>query len=484
MSNSIQKKTINATKWSSITEICVKFIQPISNMILARILMPKAFAIVATINMVVSFADIFTDAGFQKYIVQREYDSEKQKTEIIDVAFWTNLMLSSLLWLVIFVFRMPVAKLVGHSELANGIVIASLALPLTSFSSIQMAVFKRRFDFRTLFFSRLIGALIPLIITVPLALAGFDYWSIIIGTLCGRLFDAVYLTLCSIWKPSFYYSFKVLREMFGFSVWTLVESITVWLTIWVGVFIVGHIMDDYHSGLYNTGINTVNGIMSIVVGATTSVLFVSLSRLQNDTEEYNKLFLKFQRMVAMLVLPMGIGIFVYRKEITKILLGNQWDEVSLLLGIWGLIYSFSIIFGNLVSEVYRSKGKPKLSVIAQLLHLVVLIPVCYFSAKTSFISLSIWRPLSRLEFIAVHFIIMYFVFGMSPISMIKNILPYLVASSFMGIIGVVFHCFFSSNIVLYCSMFLCALVYILILYLMKSTRKEMFDAFKMIKGNK
>lgn len=484
MSKDITNKTIRATKWSSITEICVKLIQPISNMILARILVPEAFAAIATINMVVSFADIFTDAGFQKYIVQKEYESEEQKTKVINVAFWTNLLLSSVLWTIIFLFRVPIAKVVGHVELATGIVVASFALPMTSFSSIQMAVFKRKFDFRTLFFSRIVGAMIPLVITVPLAMIGLNYWALIIGTLCGRLYDAIYLTIRSSWKPRLFYSVSVLKEMLGFSVWTLVESVTVWLTVWVGVFIVAHVLDDYHSGLYNTAINTVNSIMSIVVSATTSVLFTSLSRLQNEPDEYNKLFLKFQRMVAMVVLPMGVGIFVYRSEITRILLGNQWDEASLLLGTWGLIYSFSIIFGNLISEVYRSKGRPKLSVLAQILHLVALIPVCYISAKTSFYDLSIWRPLIRIEFIVVHFCIMYKAFGMSPIRMIKNIMPYFCAAGAMGAIGVLFHYVITQEWIRYGTIAVCAFVYVVVLILIPSTRIELYAMLKAVKGGK
>ena len=72
----------NATKWSTITEVIAKLISPITNMILARIISAEAFGVVATITMITSFADMFTDAGFQKYLVQHDFEDEDEKNNM------------------------------------------------------------------------------------------------------------------------------------------------------------------------------------------------------------------------------------------------------------------------------------------------------------------------------------------------------------------------------------------------------------------
>ena len=78
MSNlTVDKRIGRATIWSSMTEIIARLISPIVNMVLARLLVPEAFGVVTTINMVISFAELFTDAGFQKYIIQHEFNSEE-----------------------------------------------------------------------------------------------------------------------------------------------------------------------------------------------------------------------------------------------------------------------------------------------------------------------------------------------------------------------------------------------------------------------
>ena len=65
----LEKKMANATKWSSMAEVASKLISPIVNMVLARLLTPSAFGIVATVTMIITFAEIFQDAGFQKYLI-------------------------------------------------------------------------------------------------------------------------------------------------------------------------------------------------------------------------------------------------------------------------------------------------------------------------------------------------------------------------------------------------------------------------------
>ena len=165
-----------------------------------------------------------------------------------------------------------------------------MSLPFTSFSSIQMALYRRDFDFKTLFYVRMVGAVIPLIITVPLAMITHSYWALIIGTLCGNLSNAFILTVRSKWKPSPYFSFEILKQMLSFSIWSLVEAISIWLTSYLDVFIVGAFLSSYYLGVYKTAMNTVNQIMNLITASTTTVLFSALSRVQSNKIEFDKLF--------------------------------------------------------------------------------------------------------------------------------------------------------------------------------------------------
>lgn len=470
--NELGSKVLNATKWSTITEIAAKLISPVTNMILARILAPEAFGVVATVTMIISFADMFTDSGFQKYLIQHEFKNEEEKYKNANVAFWSNFGISILLWGIIIIFQNQLSALVGNPGLGNVLAIASFQLPLTSFSSIQMALYRRDFDFRTLFIIRMISVCIPFVITIPLALLGLSYWALIIGSITIQLSNAAVLTIKSKWKPKFYYNKKVLKEMISFSIWSLIEAISIWLTTWVDSFIIGNALSQYYLGLYKTSTSMVNSLMALITGSTTPVLFSTLSRLQHDDNQFYNIFFKFQRLVSVLIFPLGVGVYLYSDLATKILLGSQWNEASGVIGIWALTSSLMIVLGHYCSEIYRAKGRPKLSFLAQILHLIVLVPACIISSKYGFWTLVYTRSLIRLQFILVHFIIMKFVLGFPVLKILKNVFPTAFGAICMGIFGYSLQQLHEGMLWSVASIILCALFYFGIIFLFPSIRKE------------
>ena len=245
-------------------------------MVLARLLTPEAFGVLVTATMVISFAEIFTDAGFQKYIVQHSFKDDESLYKSTSVAFWSNLIFSLFLWIVICTFSSQIAHLVGNDGYGLVIAVSCVCIPLEAFSSIQMALFKRKLDFKTLFIVRLIGIAIPIVITIPLALVTHSYWSLIIGMIALNICNAVILTLKSDWKPRWFYNVKLFKDMFSFTVWSMIESVTIWLTGYLDVFIVGSVLSAYYMGVYRTSINIVGQIMNLVTAATTPVLFSAL----------------------------------------------------------------------------------------------------------------------------------------------------------------------------------------------------------------
>lgn len=468
----LKNKFINATKWSTITEIAAKLVSPVTNMILARIISPEAFGVVATVTMIMSFADMFTDAGFQKYLVQHEFKDENEKFKNANVAFLTNLGISIFLWIVIFVFREQIAILVGNPGLGNVITIACVQLLLTSFSSIQMALYRRDFDFKTLFLVRMVAVCIPFVVTIPLALLGLSYWALIVGSIVIQLSNAVIMTAKSKWKPHLFYKIEILKEMMSFSIWSLIEAISIWFTSWADVFIIGTALSQYYLGIYKTSTAMVNVLMSLITASVVPVLFSALSRLQEDDEKFKNMYLTTQRLVSAFVFPLGIGIYLYSDLATRIMLGNKWKEASGVIGVWALTSAIMIVFGNFCSEVYRAKGKPKLSFLAQLLHLVVLVPVCIVSSKYGFWTLVYSRAWIRMEFVLVHLIIMKFAIGFPMGKIFKNVISTAISAIIMGVLGYLLRQISKGLLWSFVSIVICSLFYFGVLYLFPNMRKE------------
>ena len=470
MEENLNKKIANATKWSTITEVMAKLVAPISSMVLARLLTPEAFGVVATLNMVITFAEIFTDAGFQRYLIQHEFNDDEDKDKSTNVAFWSNLVMSFVLWGVIAIFSETLATLVGSPGLGDVLTIACVSIPLAAFSSIQMALFKRSFDFKTLFWRRLAMVLVPLFVTIPLAFWLRNYWALVIGTIVINVFNALLLTFKSNWKPRRYYSFARLKDMFSFCSWSIADSVLVWATSYVDIFFISRALNAYYLGLYKTSITTVGHFTSLIAASVMPVIMPSLSRLQNNLPEMRQTLLKFQKYTSVLLLPMGVGIFMFRDLITEVMLGSQWTEAAPFIGLWGLMEVTTVIFSRFCSPVYPAIGKPRISVIVQILHLVVLIPAVIISGYYGFRALYITRSLVRLELVLINLIFVYVLIKQSPWKMFTNILPEICSCLVMAAVAFVLLRLNNSMILSFVWVGVCAAAYFATLYMFPQDR--------------
>ncbi len=470
-----------AAKWSVSTEILAKLMAPITNMLLARILAPEAFGVVATIVMITSFADIFTEAGFQKYLIHKAFKDEQELDKRTNIAFWSNLILSIGLWCLIFLGRNQLASALGSEGLGDALAIASLALPLTSFSSIQIARYRRAFDFKSLFFAKLIGILIPLGVTVPLALMMRSFWALIIGTLATHLSNAIILTRRSEWKPSLYFDFSLFKEMLGFSIWPLTEQLLGWAHLNIGIFIVGNFFTDYYLGMYKTSMASVNQVMAIVINAFSPILLATLSRCNERREDFDAFFYAFEEKIALVVLPMGIGLFIYQDLFTTILLGNQWREASAFIGLWALVRALFILFGMFSMEVFVALGRPQYSTLSQAIGLAVFIPALLFGASRGYHFTYVIRSLVVLWYIVVNLVLLSRVAKISIASIVKASLPYAVAASTMGVLGCAFLAIHTNMIWQMLSIALCGVFYVSMVWLYPQSRKTLRDLIATIK---
>ena len=477
-SNKIQK----SIGWSLFSEIAVKFVVPITNMILARVLTPDAFGVVAVCNMLISFVDLITDAGFGKYIVQHDFENDKDKENYINVSFWTNLGISVVMTSLIIIFRVQMATMLGHREYANVISIASIQLIITSISSTQTAIFRRNFEFRKLFIARISVAIAPLVITVPLAIILRTYWALVIGNLCGALVNSIVLSVFSHWKPSGYYRFKLLKKMFSYSFWSLCEALANWTIFWVDTFIVGNYFSEYQLGLYKNSTNMVQSIMGMISASMSPVLLSTLSRLKNNPEKYKKAFLNIHSLIIYLVAPMGIGLFLYRKMATLLLFGSKWGEASNIVGAWGLMMMCSVIFYSFPAELYKSKGIPQMLFLSQCIYLLFMIPICVVTAKFGFWIMVYSRCGAIIIQMIIGIVFMKKFFEIDLQDYFKSFLYPLIATIAMILISEVTKWYLKGIIGDFIGILVCVLVYLAVVYVV--ARKQLLNIIQTIKKEK
>ena len=480
MNNLIKSQALNAAKWSSITEISAKIVSPVINMILARILAPEAFGILATVTMVISFAEVFVESGFQKFLIQHKFSNLKEEECFTSTAFWSNLSFSMFLWFLIIVFQNPIAKIAGNEGLGYVIAVSGIMIPMFGTIGIQNCIIKKKLDFKKLFFVRIPAALIPLVVTLPLALLGFDYWSLVIGNICGVFIRSILLIIVGGYKPKLHFNVKELTRMLKDGILTMSDGLFIWATNWIDSLLIANYMTDYQLGLYKNSIGIITTIFGMVTAALTPVLYSSLSRIQNDNKAFNNMFMGTQKIICMFLLPMGVGIYLYREVATNIILGSLWSDATFILGITAITFAIRTIFVSFNSDVYRAKGKFYIPLILQIVDLSILIPICIISSKIGFKALVYARALVRLDLVIPSFVLLFFICKIKPSDTFKNLLPSFIATGGMSIFAVFFQKISDSTVWSVISIVLCVFVYFSVICLFKKERNSIVRFIKII----
>ncbi|MFA5283579.1 MAG: lipopolysaccharide biosynthesis protein [Bacilli bacterium] len=431
----IEQKTSKSIKWSFFGELIVKLISPITNMILARLLAPEVFGVIATISIVIALSELLADSGFSKAIVQQDYETEEDYSKSTTTAFWTTLGISLLIFVVVAIFRNPISSLVGSPGYGFALLIASIQMPIYSLSSIHLSILRRKFLFKKIFWVRFASAVVPLAFGTILALLGFSYWSLIISSLASITIQSLLIIFLSRWRPTFSFSYPHLKNMFLYSFLNLLEALLVWVTASIDIVIISYFFGDSLTGMYRLSSTTVQALVRLVTAVFVPVLFSSLSRLKNDELAFKQMFSKFQRMIAYILFPIGAGVFLYRELATSLFFGEGWEQVALVVGLNGFVLSFIVPINNLASVVYFAKGKPLFSIFSQIIYLALLLIVCFVVPNYGFESFIIFRGLSPLILVISSVIFLKIFFGIGIKEEIGNILPALLITSIMFVAG-------------------------------------------------
>ena len=478
------KTIVQSTKWSAVSEVLAKIASPLANIILARLLAPEVFGLVASFTVVTTFAEVFTDAGFQKFIVQHNFESKEKLYDYTTVAFWTNMMFSIAIWFAIFLFREPISVFIGSPGYGTEVATLSLLIPVHALSSIQNALYRREFRFKQLVPIRFVSSIMPLVVTIPCAIVFKNVWAIIVGNLAKELVAAVLLTCNSSWKPKLFYKLSYLKNMLSDCLWLLGDSLMIWVTSYASVFIINRYLDSYYTGIFRTGVNTIQPYLNLIFIITSPVLFSALSRLQNNKEECDKVFLDYQKFASYIVVPMGVFVFIYRDLVTAILLGSDWKEASLLVGCSGLALPFVILIGQYNSVYFRAMGKAKIAMTVQGIYAVVMIILLLFAMQYSFEFLSVVGGLYPLTYSIISLIGLKISFKFKISKVVCVLIPSIISSVVAGVLSYAIMNFFSDAIwwQIICAAIAC-LVYLIVLMCIPQSRKAIvnMDVLKKIR---
>jgi len=297
-----------------------------------------------------------------------------------------------------------------------------------------------------------------------------------------QLFTALALLKSRRNQIRLFFSGRVFMNMFSYSAWSLAEAFSIWLTAWVDTFIISRFLDAYYLGIYKMPMAIVTTVMAMATASLAPVLFAALSRVQHDQQAFSNTFFTFQRYMALFLVPIGVGLFVFQDFVVQLLLGPQWKLAGIVLGSWALSSAIMTVTANLISEIFRAKGMPNLSFWTQVLHLVVLIPVIYICIQYDFTTFVYARSIVRMEMLAVAMLFLALFVNMSAFRILSNISVYLIIASLVGALAYSILHLYDTVLWTIACMLLCVLLYVAILCIIPSERTIITSGINKVLG--
>ena len=375
MADSLKSKTIRALFWSFFERIGQQGIQFIISIILARLLLPEQFGLIAMLWIFMAIAQSFIDSGFGQALIQKQDITHIDECSI----FYFNILVGFLAAGLLCLAAPWIAGFYNQPLLAPLTYVLSLNMIINAFGVVQTTLLTKHIDFKTQLKVSVIATVISGTISVIMAFNGFGVWSLVAQSLCSTLFQTILLWFFNTWRPSLVFSLDSLRGMFPFGSRLLASGLldTVFRNIYIVV--IGKLFSPADLGFYSRGQRLqqlpVDNISSII----SRVTFPVFSSVQDDKARLKRGVRKALTMLVMINFPMMIGMAIVAKPLVLLLLTDKWAPCIpylQLLCVVGMLYPLHVINLNVLLAQGRSDLFFRLEILKKIL-IVIAIAVTY-----------------------------------------------------------------------------------------------------------
>lgn len=319
---SIKEKTISGFFWRFLQNVGSQVIGFVVSMVLARLLMPSDYGLIAMITVFTNIANVFIITGFSSSIIQKKDISEIDKNTI----FICGIVAALFLYSILFLSAHAISSFYHEPKLVILIRVQGIALIISALYSTHSALLTRMMLFRKSFISSLSGVCVQGAVGISLAFAGAGVWALIISYLINSIVCCIVTWWLIKWRPAFSFSWNSFKSMFSFSSKILCTSLVDTLFQNVQALIIGRQYSGTDLAYYNRGQQFPSLIMQQVDGSMNAVLFSSLAKFQDDREKGLHVLRQAMRASMYICFPLMVGLFAAAEPLIRFLLTDKWID--------------------------------------------------------------------------------------------------------------------------------------------------------------
>jgi len=308
------------------------FLRMGSTVVLARLLTPQDFGLIAMVTVITGFVAMFKDMGLSMATVQKAEINHAQ----ISTLFWINVGLSLCLMVVIAVLAPAIAWFYGEPRLVWVTLALAGAFIFGGFTIQHQALLRRQMRFGTLAVIGIISMLVGIITAIIAALSGAGYWSLVLMQLATAITIAIGVWVGCDWRPGLPVRRSGMRKMLAFGGNLTGSSFMDYFAKNLDNVLIGRFWGAGQLGLYSKAYGLLLLPLQQITRPIMAVAILSLSRLQNDAERYRKYYLKAISLIAFLTMPGVMFLIIMSDEIIGLVLGQQWTGASRIFAVLGI----------------------------------------------------------------------------------------------------------------------------------------------------
>lgn len=368
----LAKKAAKGLFWVTLSMVFIRALGFIAKIILARLLAPNDFGLLAIGLLTISTIGIFKDLGLGAALIHREEDIEKAA----DTAFLILPVFATVLFALAFFSAPFVATFFDNRSAAAIIRVLAFTLIISSFGTIPSNLLEKEMEFKKKVIPEILPQIGYAIVAITLALWGYGVWSLVWGQIVSALAGATLIWFFIDWRPKFRFDKFAAKKMLSYGKEITAASFIIFLHSNLDDALIGKLLGivtlGYYSLAYTISIMPATSISYLIH----RVAFPAYSKIQDDTERLGGAYLKVLRLVGTLSMPAAVGIFLVTPNFVPTVLGAKWIPAVPILQVLcflGIAKSINSTTGSIFSGV----GKPEYGKKTSLINLIAFTAIIY-----------------------------------------------------------------------------------------------------------
>lgn len=432
--NITKSLVLTSLLWKLLERGGTQAIQFFIMILLARILLPENFGLMVLVTIFITIASVFVQSGFNTALIQKKDADEVDFSSV----FFLSLIFASLLYTLIFFMAPVISAFFKQPDLASILRIISLTLFFGAVNSIQNAVIARKLQFKRLFFSSIGAIIVSGTVGIIMAFANYGVWALVALHLTNQFSITIILWFTLKWRPQLVFSFERIKNLFSFGWKLLISNLIDNLYNNFINLLIGKIFSPSILGYYNRAEQFPQLIVTNLNGSIQSVMFPAFSSQQHDILKVKGMVRRSIVSSSFVIFPMMVGLSVVAEPLVKLLLTDKWLPAVPFLQIFCAVYAlWPIHTANLqaINALGRSDIFLKLEIVKIIFGLFTLLICLPFGVYIIAFGLIFNGVVSTFINAYPNMKLLNYSF----IEQLKDIIPSLLISLFMGGIVYVIH---------------------------------------------